>query len=66
MEQSTSPVEATFERWVAVSNAYEQSLLQMEHGDEGARDEVVRLAKQLGELTEAMGYAAPAKRPGEH
>lgn len=66
MQDSVYPIEATFERWVAVSNAYEKSLLQMEHGDEGARAEVVRLAKELGELTEAMSSAPASKKLSEH
>ena len=62
MKDWSSPVEATFDAWVALSNAYEQSLLHMEHGDEGARAEVVRLARELEELTKSMGGGSSGER----
>jgi hypothetical protein len=51
MHDSLGPIDTSFDRWTQLSDAFKQHLLRMKEGDEEARAEAVRLARELDELT---------------
>jgi hypothetical protein len=51
MQDSLTPIDTSFERWTKLSDAFEQHLVRMQQGDEKARAEALRLARELDALT---------------
>jgi septation ring formation regulator EzrA len=51
MQDSLTPIDTSFERWTKRSDAFEQHLSHMKQGDEKARAEALRLARELDALT---------------
>ena len=51
MRDSLTPIDTSFDRWTQLSDAFKQHLSRMKEGDEEARAEAVRLARELDALT---------------
>jgi hypothetical protein len=51
MQDSMTAIDASFERWTQLSDAFEQHLSHMKQGDDEARAEALRLARELDALT---------------
>jgi len=51
MQDSLTPIDTSFERWTKLSDAFEQHLSHMKQGDEKARAEALRMARELDALT---------------
>ena len=51
MHDSLTPIDTSFDRWTQLSDAFKQHLSRMKEGDEEARAEAVRLARELDALT---------------
>ena len=64
MQDSLTSTDTSFERWTQLSDAYEQYLLHMKQGDERARMEAIRLARELDALTRLLGRKPVAGKPG--
>jgi hypothetical protein len=62
MQDSVTPIDTSFERWTQLSDAYEQHLLHMKQGDERARAEAIRLARELDALTRLLGRKLPTNQ----
>lgn len=62
MQDSVTPIDTSFERWTQLSDAYEQHLLHMKQGDENARAEAIRLARELDALTRLLGHKPAASQ----
>ncbi|MDR6535128.1 hypothetical protein [Variovorax soli] len=57
MHDLPTPIDArtSFERWTKLSDAFELHLSRMRQGDEKARAEAIRLARELDALTRLIG-----------
>jgi len=64
MQDSLTSTDTSFERWTQLSDAYEQHLLHMKQGDERARVEAIRLARELDALTRLLARKPVAGKPG--
>jgi hypothetical protein len=51
MHDSSTPSDTSFERWTQLSDAFKQHLSRMKEGDEEARAEAIRMARELDTLT---------------
>ncbi|VTU30146.1 hypothetical protein [Variovorax sp. RA8] len=51
MYDSLTPIDTSFDRWTQLSDAFKQHLSRMKEGDEEARAEAIRLARELDALT---------------
>lgn len=51
MYDSLMPIDTSFDRWTQLSDAFKQHLSCMREGDEEARAEAIRLARELDALT---------------
>lgn len=51
MYDSLTPIDPSFDRWTQLSDAFKQHLSRMKEGDEEARAEAIRLARELDALT---------------
>ena len=51
MHDSLTPIDTSFDRWTQLSDAFKQHLSRMKEGDDEARAEAVRLARELDALT---------------
>ena len=51
MHDSVTAIDASFDRWTRLSDAFEQHLSRMKQGDDEARAEAIRLARELDALT---------------
>lgn len=51
MHDSSTPIDTSFDRWTQLSDAFKQHLSRMKEGDDEARAEAVRLARELDALT---------------
>lgn len=51
MHDSLTPIDTSFDRWTQLSDAFKQHLSRMREGDDEARAEAIRLARELDALT---------------
>ena len=51
MHDSLTAIDASFDRWTQLSDAFELHLSRMKQGDDKARAEAIRLARELDALT---------------
>lgn len=60
MDPTRSPlvVGAPFEQWAALTDAYAEQFLRMQRGDLRARDEAMRLSREMLRMNEALSGAA--------
>lgn len=47
-------VDAPFEQWAALADAYAEQFLRMQRGDRSARDKAIRLSNAMLRMNEAM------------
>lgn len=62
MQDSLTPIDASFDRWTQLSDAFEQHLSRMKQGDEKARAEAIRLARELDALTRRISGDLNARK----
>ncbi|RZL43566.1 MAG: hypothetical protein EOP72_01585 [Variovorax sp.] len=56
-EQTAMPshtLDAPFERWAALTDAYAEQFLRMQRGDKTARDKAISLSNEMLRMNEAM------------
>lgn len=51
-------LDAPFERWAALTDAYAEQFLRMQRGDKAARDRAIRLSNEMLRMNEAMKCVA--------
>lgn len=51
-------VGAPFEQWAALTDVYADQFLRMQRGDPGARDEAMRLSREMLRMNEALSGTA--------
>jgi hypothetical protein len=63
MQDSMTAIDTSFERWTQLSDAFEQHLSHMKQGDDEARAEALRLARELDALTRRISRDLEVGRP---
>jgi hypothetical protein len=51
---SSHTVDAPFEQWAALADAYAEQFLRMQRGDRSARDKAIRLSNAMRRMNEVM------------
>jgi len=51
-------IDAPFEQWAALTDAYAEQFLRMQRGDPRARDEAMRLSREMLRMNEKMNCMA--------
>lgn len=51
-------IDAPFERWAALTDAYAEQFLRMQRGDKGAREKAMGLSHEMLRMRESMDCAA--------
>ncbi|VTU32886.1 hypothetical protein H6CHR_03891 [Variovorax sp. PBL-H6] len=54
MHDSLTPIDTSFDQWTRLSDAFKQHLSRMKEGDDEARAEAIRLARELDALTRLL------------
>ena len=63
MQDSMTAIDTSFERWTQLSDAFEQHLSHMKQGDDQARAEALRLARELDALTRRISRERDVRQP---